>query len=435
MGAIRPAKFAKYLCRFGWKLYILTIKEEYIPAKDHARLADVSDLPIFRTTVWPTVLDCALRFRRRLSPFFTRRKTLQPRSLDARRHELEMNSQPPNTLSTRLKAYLNSIFELPDRQIGWLLPAVWKAYSLVKREGINAVITSSPPRTTALVGLCLSLLLDIKLITDLRDPWFLPVGRPHDSRSWLGDKIETWLEKMIMRRSSKVITTTEQYETFLRRFYSWLPADRFHNIWNGYDAEDFRSITPTKSNRRVTFSYLGSFYFARTPKKFLRALGELIAAGDIPDHEVRVNFIGHVHYAKGELVEDLVSAYRLVDCVKLHDAMPYEDSLRQMLASDVLLLFAQDQYYNLPTKTFEYLAAKKRILCFARDGATAELIRRTGAGLVVDPDNVGAIKIALQKIFRECRDGKNGTVSCDISLYERRGLAVKLSRLLERSLT
>ena len=55
---------------------------------------------------------------------------------------------------------------------------------------------------------------------------------------------------------------------------------------------------------------------------------------------------------------------------------------------------------------FEYLAAERPILAAVPpDGAAAELIRETGAGVVAPPDDVEALKQALGELHRRFANG------------------------------
>jgi glycosyltransferase involved in cell wall biosynthesis len=56
---------------------------------------------------------------------------------------------------------------------------------------------------------------------------------------------------------------------------------------------------------------------------------------------------------------------------------------------------------------FEYLAAERPILALVPpEGAAAQLIRDTGAGVVAPPDDVAAIRDALLEVHARWRDGK-----------------------------
>ena len=55
---------------------------------------------------------------------------------------------------------------------------------------------------------------------------------------------------------------------------------------------------------------------------------------------------------------------------------------------------------------FEYVAVGRPILAAVPpDGAAAELIRETGAGIVAPPDDVDAIRAALEELHGRWRDG------------------------------
>jgi glycosyltransferase involved in cell wall biosynthesis len=60
---------------------------------------------------------------------------------------------------------------------------------------------------------------------------------------------------------------------------------------------------------------------------------------------------------------------------------------------------------------FEYLAAERPILAAVPpDGAAAELIRETGAGTVVAPEDVEGLRAAIEALDTDFRGGRlNGT--------------------------
>ncbi len=432
VGALRPAKFVKYLPQWGWQPFVLTIQQKHIVLKDPGRLKEVEQVPTSRTSVWPTILQLALRLRDGFLAFGKGR--CRDRLCQA--VEMSLASENQQTVVSfsfikTLKRYMDSLLELPDKQIGWLVPAVWRAYHLIKKNDIKVVVTSSPPRTTALVGLVLSYLLNIDLLTDLRDPWYRPIGGTAASQTRLSNKIMGWIEREIMVRSTRVIATNEKYRSFLSSYYEEIPQEKFLTIWNGYDQDDFKPFEEIRPGEKFTFSYLGTFYFGRTPKPFLNALDELVREGKIDKAQVEVRFIGDVHHAEGESVENMIRSHGLTDCVKILDPVPHKDSLKAMKESNVLLLFAPDQYYCIPAKAFEYLGSGRNILCFSKDGATAELINKTGSGVVVDPDNINEIKSGILNFYSKFGMGSMSNPIDGFYQYERSILTSVFARYLE----
>jgi len=435
VGALRPAKMAKYLSKFGWQPYILTIREKDIPLKEYERLKEVRDMRIIRTSVWPNIIQLLLTIRNKLFSFSKRKKNAEYRhssgSVDSKRSE-KTDAGILHSVIISLKRYLVSFLALPDETNGWLIPAMWRGYWLIKKERIRVIMTSSPPATTALIGLFLSRLTGARLLTDLRDPWFLMTGKPEKVRCELSDRVETWLEKQIMEKSDKVITTNDTYSHFLRTHYSFVCKNNFFTLHNGYDPEDFSGLESVQSNGLFTLSYLGTFYLTRTPKEFLCAVSQLINENVMSRHELAVNFIGRVRSANGEMIEDLVKLYGLTGCVTIQDPLPYKQALLQMKKSHVLLLFAPEkQYYSVPGKTFEYIGAEKQILCFGNRGATADFITKTGAGIVVDPHNINEIKNAIKELYLSWKSGRQLTANFDRTVFDRSRLTRELLQLLQ----
>ncbi|MCP4267542.1 MAG: glycosyltransferase family 4 protein [Candidatus Brocadiaceae bacterium] len=427
VGGVRPAKFAKYLPEFGWEPHVLTIKEKRIKLKDQSRLKDVEETRIFRVTAWPNLMEILLKFRNLI---FLRSVTNNSKSSSKITSKQQILQKKKKSVIRLVDRYLCAVFEFPDQMVGWLLPAVWNGYWLIKKEKIEWVLTTSPPLTVSLVGLILSKLTKIKLITDLRDPLALH-GGAHVISGRFSDYTMGWIEKNIVYASGRIISTTEQYANLLRSRYPEVTTSKFCTVFNGYDSNDYKfSGTFNDVNDSFVLTYLGTFYYGRTPREFLEALSQLCRENIISIDKLKVNFIGNVRYVDGVPIEEIVKKTDLSGCINISDKIPYRESLMQMEKSVVLLLFAPEQYYAIPAKTFEYLFAKRYILCFAKDGATADLINGTECGAVTDPYDIEEIKHAIKKLYRHWKSRKRLTPNQDLFNFDRRELTCKLSKIL-----
>ena len=67
--------------------------------------------------------------------------------------------------------FIRGNFFIPDARKGWNKHAYRKAAELVSKNNYDAVIVTSPPHSSQLIGLKLKKNFDIKWIADLRDPW------------------------------------------------------------------------------------------------------------------------------------------------------------------------------------------------------------------------------------------------------------------------
>jgi glycosyltransferase involved in cell wall biosynthesis len=129
------------------------------------------------------------------------------------------------------------------------------------------------------------------------------------------------------------------------------------------------------------------------------------------DADIVARFVGDFRASDREWADRLT----LGDRLELHPYLPRKQVLELQRDSEALLLLIPESGGRgrsvLSAKVFEYLAAERPILAAVPpDGAAANLIRETGAGLVVSPDDVDGIRDALVRLEGDWRSGKlNGT--------------------------
>src|SRR5204863_4233695 len=182
------------------------------------------------------------------------------------------------------------------------------------------------------------------------------------------------------------------------------PSGVVTTILNGADFDDFAGLDYRRGDRfRIT--HTGSFFGKRDPRPFLTALAE----SGVEDAVAR--FVGAFRVADREWAESLGLGERL----ELHPYVSRREALALQRDSDALLLLIPEAGGRgrgvLSGKVFEYLAAERPILAAVPpDGAAAELIRETGAGIVAAPDDVAALRAALEELHGRWRDsGLEGT--------------------------
>jgi glycosyltransferase involved in cell wall biosynthesis len=150
---------------------------------------------------------------------------------------------------------------------------------------------------------------------------------------------------------------------------------------------------------------------------------------------VVARFVGDFRAADRQWVDTL----GLGDRLELLPYVPHRRALELQRDSEANLLLlpeAAGRGRVVPSgKIFEYLAAERPILAAVPpDGAAAELVRETGAGIVVAPEDERGLREALLGLHARWRAGKlsNGYLSDE----QRRRLSRKtrieeLAKLLE----
>ena len=316
---------------------------------------------------------------------------------------------------------------VPDENVSWNLTAIPAAIRIVRSEGIDAVITTSPPSSVHLIGAAVQKATGVKWVADLRDSI---VAHPHRrAESFLvraKEQGDHAVAKLVASRADAIVAVSEAIADEMRER---TPKGYVHMIANGSDFDDFAGLERKASDRfRVT--HAGSFFGKRDPRPFLAAVKE----SGLDDIVVR--FLGDFRSTDREWAQTQGFGDRL----ELIPYAPRRRSLELQRDSEALLLLIPDAGGRgrgvLSGKVFEYLAAERPIIAAVpTDGAAAKLIRDANAGLVVAPDDVAGMAKVLRDLHAQW---KVGTLA-DTQLNDdwrrkvsRRTRVEELAALLER---
>ena len=238
VGGMRPAKFAKYLPKFGWEPLVLTVQERYHPLTDQSKLTDLDPtLRVYRTRMLPQPgrLYLALKRGNRTPTPAPPGPSVTPSSTNHR-----------GVLSS-IKRALGSVECLPDDKQIWIPMAVPAAAKLIHQHKIDAVLTTGPPMSCHVIGLMLKAMTGRRWVADFRDPWLL--DSRHSQRdsnipsTAFSRKAEAWLERKTMRKADSVVFTTDRMQAYLHQRYPFL-TNKSAVILNGYDPSDFNGGEP-----------------------------------------------------------------------------------------------------------------------------------------------------------------------------------------------
>lgn len=315
---------------------------------------------------------------------------------------------------------------MPDASVTWNLTAIPAAIRIARREGIDAVITTSPPGSIHFVGAAVQRATEARWVADLRDPLVANQQRRADTTATRARQaVNEQLARLVSRRADAISCVSAAIAEEVRGLD---PRGVVRTIANGCDFDDFAGLE-YKPASRFRITHTGSFFGRRDPRPFLQALHD-------SGVDAVARFVGDFRSSDGEWAESL----GLGDRLQLVGYAPRTESLRLQRDSEALLLLVPDADGRgkgvLSGKVFEYVAAGRPILAVVPpDGAAAELVRETGAGTVVAPDDVAGIRAALEALHARYLDGGLEDVELPDSIRDRlsrRARVEEMAQLLRK---
>ena len=412
-GVQRCLKFVKHLGSFGVVPTVITVDaaQATYPVRDESLLAEVpADVRVIRTAT---------------SEPFESYKKLTGRAVP---YGGFANEGKPGLMQKALRFVRSNLF-IPDPRRGWNRHALAAVEQLLAAgEKFDAVLTSSPPHSTQLIGLALQRRHGLRWLADLRDPWTDIYYYKDLHHTPLAAWIDARYERQVLTQADAVLVTSPETKRLFLAKLPALPAAKFHVLPNGYDESDFQlpSQPPTDCLRITHTGTITELYHV---SRLLEAVAACAARH--PDVPLRLRFVGQV---SAEL-RGQVERTGLLPTTELLPFVPHSESVAHLLNASALLMAIPDVPRNfgiLPGKVFEYLAANKPILCVGPAGSDADnLLQECGAGQALPYEDAQLMLETLEALVAQWRINPNLDLpAVSHNRYSRRALAGQLAQVL-----
>jgi glycosyltransferase involved in cell wall biosynthesis len=412
-GVQRCLKWVKYLPELGVEPTVITVDPDQAsyPVRDESLLREVPPgVRVIRTAT--------------LEPFESYQK-LTGRAVP---HGGFANEGRPSAVQQAMR-FVRGNFFLPDPRRGWnryALAAVEKL--LAAGEKFDAVLTSSPPHSTQLIGLEIQKRHGLRWLADLRDPWTDIYYTKDLHRTPPAAWLDARYERQVLTKADAVLVTSPETERLFRRKLPDLAKGKIVVLPNGYDEPDFQQpSTPPADCLRIT--HTGTISARYRIDNLLKAIAA--TQQRYPQVPWRLRFVGQVDAG----VRAQVAAAGLGEATEFLPFVPHQQSVAYLLISSVLLMAIPDVALNrgiLPGKVFEYLAARKPVLCVGPAGSDADnVLREAGAGQALPYDDYALMLSTLAQLAQQWQQNPNlDLTDTTPAHYSRRGQAARLAELV-----
>lgn len=264
----------------------------------------------------------------------------------------------------------------------------------------DVLITFGQPMSDHVAGLAIKRRIGMPWIAHFSDPWS---DNPYGTRNPVSRFRLRSMERDVFAAADRLVFTSDETVELVMRKYSAAWRAKASVLPHAYDPDFNNARTRREGGGTLVLRHLGNFYGQRNPLKLVDALRLLHAKQPGILTNVRIELIGrwvgHENWspAGSGLPEGLVS---------VHSRIVYEDSLRQMLDADALLIidapFEQNVFF--PSKLVDYLWARRPMLALTPPGTSAKIVAAAG-GIVASPETTETIADGLAELIGRLRAG------------------------------
>ncbi|MDD2283794.1 MAG: glycosyltransferase family 4 protein [Paludibacter sp.] len=415
-GVQRWVKFVKYLRDFGWEPVIYAPENADYPVIDASFEDDVpAGITVIRRPIWePYAL-----YRR-----FTGKK-------DKAIQAGFVSDSKERDWKDKLSVWLRGNLFIPDPRKFWVRPAVKYLKQYVEQHPVDAIITNGPPHSMHLIGLKLKRIFPkIPWIADFRDPWTnIDFYKELHLTKWADAKNHRLECKVIQGADAVTVVSAGMREEFESKY-----TTQIYVIPNGFDDQDMKIDAPALDDC-FSISHIGTMNAARNPIVLWQALQQLCDEQKIMKSELKIQLIGKVDFA----VIEAVDSYGLQDCLVKTEYLKHDQAIQKQQSSQVLLLLI-NQTPNaksiLTGKFFEYLASNRPVIGVGpKDGDAARILQETGAGIMIDYEDVDGMKKVLLDYYKQYQQKALTLKTTSVTQFSRKNLTKELSNLINQLTT
>lgn len=326
---------------------------------------------------------------------------------------------------------IHDLICFPDIFVGWILPCLFKAVAICRKQKIDVIYVSCKPFSGALVGVLLKKIIKKPLVMDFRDPVSFPSFI--FNKTWIGRLRRRYIRKLenkILQNSDKFIVTSNETEAKYLSIYPYLEG-RIHRIYNGYFLQLDRQCQKQNKDKFI-IAYSGNFYLDLTRSDtFFPALEEIIAKKLISPEKLEFLYVGKIK-GKNNWLEELALKHGIINNVRALGQVGRKKSLEIMASSQLILLRIVPPMIS--TKLFEGLSLGVPFLATINSGEVEQLINKYSKNsFVITSNKVDDVRDAIVKAYRMWESGelKKGINQEYIDKFNKAALTKEFADVLE----
>ena len=275
-----------------------------------------------------------------------------------------------------------------------------------------------------MIGLELKRKLNIKWISDFRDPW---VNLNYLNRFHLLPFVKKYhkrLRNKVINNSDAVIVTSKR----LKELYSEINSNIFQ-VTNGYDYDK----PAIKLDKKFSISHVGSLYNERNPEFLWDIIDELSHNIHGFKKDLQINIIGN----SDKKIKQELSKREFNNCIVFCDYVEHKKAIEFMCSSQVLLMLEvndNESSYAIPGKLFDYLNSNRPIISIGPEQSEVrEILYNTGSGKSFNYKDYNSLKFYVEELYKNYLDDVSSSKNIrNTDVYHRKNLTSKLVEIINK---
>ncbi len=439
IGRIRTVKFVDHLRAHGWRSVVVAVAPTgREPNFDPALSREIpGDTEVVRVPLVDYEERIALAVKRMLGRGGTATPAAVAASAGPSKTVSTGGGTPPGGALDRahdlVRHALKHYVYVPDNYRGWARLAQRECERICATRHIDAIYTTLPPFSSALVGYNLRRSTGLPWIVDYRDLWYGDV-----LREWLPTwrtRLELGMERRLLRRADVIVTVSEPKTAFMQKLHPGLNA-RWDTFTNGFDVETYRDLARTRpfDPGVIEFVYTGRLFKNRRGYAFAEALGRIARRDRNLAAPVRVRIVGGVSPEIRTRYDEILREYDIAEHFRFEGDVNQSAALDAQVNCDYLLLIVDTGETSdgvIPGKLFEYIAARRPIFALCDPGVTQQILERSRAGVVIPAEDVDGVERALLAVLRTPVPQSVQLDEDYLAQFDRKAIAARFAGLLD----
>lgn len=298
----------------------------------------------------------------------------------------------------RVKTYITANEGFLRRTLDYLSFMVTGFFFGLFEKRPDVVVATSPQFFCAVAGWLLSVFKRRPFVFELRDLWPASITAVGAMRKNFALRMMEGLEIFLYRRAAAVVSVTESFREDLAA--RGIPREKVHVVLNGVDLDRYEPQARDEAlakefdlEGKFTVGYLGTHGMAH-------ALPKVLEAASLLSHRKDIAFFFAGSGAERGTVERLVAERGLAN-VRLIPRQPKERMPALWSVSDLALVPLRDNPVFatvIPSKIFEAMGMGVPILMSLPEGEATGIVRRTGSGVCVPPEDPETLARAIESL-------------------------------------